>query len=118
MTRENVELNKFADRITVLTRDVTRPDLFGVDALAAGAADRVLMNPPFKGAVDKGDVHPSLPSDTTKSELLFLHLILRALDIFIDQRNQGERAALGNRADGDNRETFSEAGQNERAGLP
>jgi tRNA1(Val) A37 N6-methylase TrmN6 len=47
LARENVELNKFADRITVLTRDVTRPDLFGVDALAAAAADRVLMNPPF-----------------------------------------------------------------------
>jgi type I restriction enzyme M protein len=31
--------------------------------------------------VDKGGVHPTLPSDTTKSELLFLHLILRALDM-------------------------------------
>jgi type I restriction enzyme M protein len=49
--------------------------------------DVILMNPPFKGAVDKGDVHPSLPSDTTKSELLFLHLILRALDM-------GGRAAV------------------------
>jgi tRNA1(Val) A37 N6-methylase TrmN6 len=47
LARENVELNKFTDRITVLMRDVTRPDLFGVDALPAGAADRVLMNPPF-----------------------------------------------------------------------
>lgn len=47
LARANVELNKFADRVTVLTRDVTRPDLFSVDALAAGAADRVLMNPPF-----------------------------------------------------------------------
>jgi tRNA1(Val) A37 N6-methylase TrmN6 len=47
LARENVELNRFAERITVLARDVTRPDLFGVDALAAGAADRVLMNPPF-----------------------------------------------------------------------
>jgi type I restriction enzyme M protein len=49
--------------------------------------DVILMNPPFKGAVDKGDVHPSLPSDTTKSELLFLHLILRALEM-------GGRAAV------------------------
>jgi tRNA1(Val) A37 N6-methylase TrmN6 len=47
LARENVELNRFADRVTVLARDVTRPDLFGVDALAAGVADRVLMNPPF-----------------------------------------------------------------------
>jgi tRNA1(Val) A37 N6-methylase TrmN6 len=47
LARENVELNRFADRVTVLAGDVTRPDLFGVDALAAAAADRVLMNPPF-----------------------------------------------------------------------
>ena len=40
------------------------------------------MNPPFKGAVDKNDLHDTLqPAGTTKSELLFLHLILRALDM-------------------------------------
>src|SRR3990172_996689 len=43
--------------------------------------DLILMNPPFKGAVDKAEVPPTLPSDTTKSELLFLHLILRALEM-------------------------------------
>ncbi len=43
--------------------------------------DVILMNPPFKGAVDKNDVNPTLPSNTTKSELLFLHLIVRALDM-------------------------------------
>jgi len=43
--------------------------------------DVILMNPPFKGAVDKDDVNPTLPGNTTKSELLFLHLILRALDM-------------------------------------
>jgi tRNA1(Val) A37 N6-methylase TrmN6 len=47
LARENIELNRFADRMTVLKADVTRPDVFGVDALAAGAADRVMMNPPF-----------------------------------------------------------------------
>jgi type I restriction enzyme M protein len=31
--------------------------------------------------VDKDDVHPTLPGNTTKSELLFVHLILRALDM-------------------------------------
>ena len=45
------------------------------------------MNPPFKGAVDKNDVNPTLPDNTTKSELLFVHLILRALDM-------GGRAAV------------------------
>src|SRR5258706_4489218 len=43
--------------------------------------------PPFKCAVDRGGVHPTLRADTTKSELLFLHLILRALDM-------GGRAAV------------------------
>ncbi len=41
----------------------------------------ILMNPPFKGAIDRGAIHPALPSDTTKTELLFLHRILRALDM-------------------------------------
>jgi tRNA1(Val) A37 N6-methylase TrmN6 len=47
LAQENARLNGFAERVSVLTRDATRPDLFGVDALHAGAADRVLMNPPF-----------------------------------------------------------------------
>jgi type I restriction enzyme M protein len=49
--------------------------------------DVLLMNPPFKGAVDKGDVSDTLPGTTTKTELLFLHLMLRALDM-------GGRAAV------------------------
>ncbi len=65
---------------------IQSPQFFYMDTLSkgydgAGEFDVILMNPPFKGAVDKGDVHPDLPSDTTKSELLFLHLILRALDM-------------------------------------
>ena len=43
--------------------------------------DVVLMNPPFKGAVDKAAVSDTLPGNTRKSELLFVHLILRALDM-------------------------------------
>ena len=43
--------------------------------------DVILMNPPFKGAVDKAGVSDTLPGDTSKSELLFVHLILRALDM-------------------------------------
>jgi len=42
--------------------------------------DVILMNPPFKGAVDADDVNPSLPKNVKKSEILFLHVILRALD--------------------------------------
>jgi type I restriction enzyme M protein len=43
--------------------------------------DVILMNPPFKGAVDRADVSDTLPGNTRKSELLFVHLILRALDM-------------------------------------
>ena len=49
--------------------------------------DVILMNPPFKGAVDKGDASETLPSNTKKTELLFPHLVLRALDM-------GGRAAV------------------------
>lgn len=62
------------------------PRFFYMDTLSKGFAeekdyDVILMNPPFKGAVDKADLSPTLPGTTTKSELLFLHLILRALDM-------------------------------------
>ncbi|MBN1304967.1 MAG: SAM-dependent DNA methyltransferase [Anaerolineales bacterium] len=43
--------------------------------------DVILMNPPFKGKVAKDEVSESLPNNTTKSELLFVHLILRGLDM-------------------------------------
>ena len=62
------------------------PQFFYRDTLSKSFNDErdydvILMNPPFKGAVDKGDVNPALPSDTTKTELLFVHLILRALEM-------------------------------------
>jgi type I restriction enzyme M protein len=78
--------------MNLMLHGIQEPQFFYMDTLSkgyegAGEYDVILMNPPFKGAVDKGDVHPDLPSDTTKSELLFLHLILRALDM-------GGRAAV------------------------
>jgi len=78
--------------MNLMLHGIESPQFFYMDTLAKSFGDEreydvILMNPPFKGAVDKGDVHPSLPSDTTKSELLFLHLILRALDM-------GGRAAV------------------------
>ncbi len=71
---------------------IESPQFFYRDTLSKSFDDEreydvILMNPPFKGAVDKSTIHPTLPSDTTKSELLFLHLILRALDM-------GGRAAV------------------------
>ena len=72
--------------MNLMLHGVESPQFFYMDTLAKGydearEYDVILMNPPFKGAVDKGDVAPTLPATTTKSELLFVHLILRALDM-------------------------------------
>ena len=72
--------------MNLMLHGLESPRYFYMDTLskAFGEArdyDVILMNPPFKGAVDKADVSATLPGDTTKSELLFLHLILRALDM-------------------------------------
>ncbi len=72
--------------MNLILHGIESPQFFYMDTLSKAFIDEreydvILMNPPFKGAVDKGDVNPSLPGDTTKTELLFLHLILRALDM-------------------------------------
>ena len=72
--------------MNLMLHGIESPQFFYRDTLSKAFADEreydvILMNPPFKGAVDKGDVSPTLPSDTTKSELLFVHLILRALEM-------------------------------------
>ena len=55
------------------------PEKFGKQA--TGGFDVILANPPFKGSLDEGDVHPTLTQavKTKKTELLFLALILRML---------------------------------------
>lgn len=78
--------------MNLMLHGIESPQFFYMDTLSKAFDDEreydvILMNPPFKGAVDKGTIHPTLPGDTTKSELLFLHLILRALDM-------GGRAAV------------------------
>ncbi len=72
--------------MNLMLHGIESPQFFYTDTLSKAFSDErdydvILMNPPFKGAVDKGDVSPTLPGDTTKSELLFVHLILRALDM-------------------------------------
>ncbi|MBA3947569.1 MAG: SAM-dependent DNA methyltransferase [Herpetosiphonaceae bacterium] len=72
--------------MNLMLHGIDSPRFFYQDTLSKAytekrAYDVILMNPPFKGAIDKGDVSPSLPSTTTKTELLFLHLILRVLDM-------------------------------------
>ena len=72
--------------MNLILHGIESPQFFYMDTLSKAFTDQreydvILMNPPFKGAVDKGDVSPTLPGDTTKTELLFVHLILRALDM-------------------------------------
>jgi type I restriction enzyme M protein len=72
--------------MNLMLHGIDQPQFYYTDTLSKAfdqerEYDVILMNPPFKGAVDKDDVHPSLPANTTKSELLFVHLILRALDM-------------------------------------
>ena len=43
--------------------------------------DVSLANPPFKGSIDKGDIHPGLKLKTTKTELLFVNRIIDLLRI-------------------------------------
>jgi type I restriction enzyme M protein len=51
------------------------------DSRNGGGFDVILANPPFKGSLDEGDVHPTLTQavKTKKTELLFVALILRML---------------------------------------
>ncbi len=72
--------------MNLMLHGVEAPRFFYADTLSKeydepNDYEVILMNPPFKGAVDKDTIHPNLPHDTTKSELLFLHRILRALDM-------------------------------------
>jgi type I restriction enzyme M protein len=62
-------------------------DTLGKDFDEPAHYDVILMNPPFKGAVDANDMSIHLPGDTKKTELLFVHQILRVLD-------SGGRAAV------------------------
>lgn len=79
--------------MNMMLHGLQRPSFYYGDTLSTSydepaEYDVVLMNPPFKGAVDKDDIHESLKAaSTTKSELLFVHRILRALDM-------GGRAAV------------------------
>src|SRR6185436_12202512 len=78
--------------MNLMLHGVDNPDIHYQDTLsnsfpekfatqAAGGFDVILANPPFKGSLDEGDVHPSLTQavKTKKTELLFVTLILRML---------------------------------------
>lgn len=81
--------------MNLLLHGIENPQLFDVDALSEAnsgfknKATLILANPPFKGSLDHDAVDSSLSSvvKTTKTELLFLALILRGLKL-------GGRAAV------------------------
>ncbi|MBN1812241.1 MAG: N-6 DNA methylase [Anaerolineae bacterium] len=71
--------------MNLIYHGLEHPRFFYMDTLSkefteAGEYDVILMNPPFKGKVDRANVSEDLPDNTTKSELLFIHLALRVLD--------------------------------------
>ena len=57
LAAENVRINRLTDRVNVLAHDVTQPNLFAIDGVVPGSADRVLMNPPFNDS-DRHNVSP------------------------------------------------------------
>jgi type I restriction enzyme M protein len=78
--------------MNMMLHGVDNPDIHYQDTLsnsfpdkfpnqATNAFDVILANPPFKGSLDEGDVHPTLTQTvkTKKTELLFVALILRML---------------------------------------
>ena len=72
--------------IILMLQGIQSPQYFYMDTLSKDFTEErdynvVLMNPPFKGKVNKVNVSDTLPGDTHKTELLFVHLILRALDM-------------------------------------
>ncbi|NLD50797.1 MAG: N-6 DNA methylase, partial [Clostridiaceae bacterium] len=78
----------------LMLHGVDEPDIQYADSLSSNYEEKdkytvVLANPPFKGSIDAGDINASLKKvvSTKKTELLFLALIERILDI-------GGRAAV------------------------
>lgn len=78
--------------MNLMLHGIDQPNFHWTDALSKAfneekRYDVVLANPPFKGAIDAGDVNPTLPTKVKKTEILFLHLFVRLLE-------NGGRAAV------------------------
>lgn len=78
--------------MNLMLHGIEQPNFHWTDALSKAfneekKYDVVLANPPFKGAIDAGDVNPTLPTKVKKTEILFIHLFLRLLE-------NGGRAAV------------------------
>ncbi len=72
--------------MNLMMHGITHPNIEQKDTLSKryeedSHFDVIMANPPFKGAIDKGDVNPSLSLPTTKTELLFINRIIKSLKI-------------------------------------
>ena len=72
--------------MNLLLHGIDRPNLGYADTLSKRYTEKamydvVLANPPFKGSIDKGDIHEELGLKTTKTELLFVNKMINLLDI-------------------------------------
>lgn len=74
--------------MNLMLHSIDNPNVRQVDAMSKTYEEEnkytlVLANPPFKGSIDEGDINSTLSkgAKTTKTELLFMKLINRILDL-------------------------------------
>jgi type I restriction enzyme M protein len=72
--------------MNMMLHDIQNPHIKQMDTLSKGYTEKdkyqvVLANPPFKGSIDKDDQSEDFHISSTKTELLFVDLITRVLDV-------------------------------------
>ena len=72
--------------MNLLLHGIDHPNIGYADTLSKRYTEKAqyqvaLANPPFKGSIDKGDIHEELSLKTTKTELLFVNRIMNLLDV-------------------------------------
>mgnify|MGYP002793323721 CR=1 FL=1 len=74
--------------MNLMLHSIDNPNVRQMDAMSKRYEEEnkytlVLANPPFKGSIDENDINPTLAkgAKTTKTELLFMKLINRILDL-------------------------------------
>lgn len=74
--------------MNLMLHSIDNPNIRQIDAMSKAYDEEnkytlVLANPPFKGSIDANDINPTLTkgAKTTKTELLFMKLINRILDL-------------------------------------
>ncbi|MDD3160183.1 MAG: N-6 DNA methylase [Candidatus ainarchaeum sp.] len=72
--------------MNMMMHGITRPDIEQINTLSNsfGKSEEfslILANPPFKGSIDENDINQKLTVKTKKTELLFIELIYKLLEI-------------------------------------